>query len=68
MRAQLSMHYPTSSPLWALAPREDSLSAEHADGHYSRETPGAHGFLPPGESLVLVHRGGAWSRRVGRRA
>jgi hypothetical protein len=51
------MHYPTSSPLWSIAPREDSLGAELADGHYSRQTPGADGFLAPGESLVLVHQG-----------
>lgn len=56
MRAQLAMHYPVSS-LWSRAPRNDSLSAELADGHYSRQTPGADGFLASGQCLVLYHRG-----------
>lgn len=57
MHAQLAIHWPTSHELWSEAPREDSLAAELADGHYSRQTPGADGFLAPGASLVLVHRG-----------
>lgn len=57
MRAQLAIHWPTASALWSLAPREDSLSAELADGHYSRQTPGADGFLAPGQCIVLYHRG-----------
>lgn len=57
MRAQLALHWPTSSSLWHLAPREDSLVAELADGHYSRQTPGADGYLAPGKCVVLYHRG-----------
>lgn len=56
MRAQLAMHWPVSS-LWARAPREDSLSAELADRHYSRQTPGADGFIAAGKCVVLYHRG-----------
>jgi hypothetical protein len=56
MRAQLAIHWPSSSPLWSVAPREDSLAAELADGHYSRQTPGADGFLAAGRCVVLYHR------------
>lgn len=56
MRSQLAIHWPVSS-LWARAPREDSLCAELADGHYSRQTPGADGFLAAGQCVVLHHRG-----------
>lgn len=56
MRAQLALHWPVSS-LWSRAPREDSLCAELADGHYSRQTPGADGFVAAGQVVVLYHRG-----------
>lgn len=63
MRSQLTIHWPSPHELWSIAPRDDSLVAELVDGqngkppHYSRQTPGAHGFLAPGRSLVLHHNG-----------
>lgn len=51
------MHWPTISELWSVAPREDSLCCELADGHYSRQTPGSDGFMAPGECCVFYHRG-----------
>lgn len=53
MRAQLAIHWPIDE-LWSEAPREDSIGAELADGHYSRQTVGADGFLASGRCLVLV--------------
>lgn len=39
--------------LWAISNRADPVVARLADRHYSRQTPGARQFAPPGECLVL---------------
>lgn len=57
MRPQLALHYPGQYDGWIPVAREDSLAAEIADRHYSRQTPGAHGFMPPGRCVVFVHVG-----------
>lgn len=56
MRPQLAIHWPSPHELWSIAPREDSLAAALADRHYSRQTPGADGFLAAGKCVVLYHR------------
>lgn len=50
-------------PLWATGHwievrRCDRDAASIADRHYSRQTPGAIEFLPPGQTLALVTRDG----------
>ena len=57
MKSQLAINWPSPRELWSIAPREDSLAAELADRHYSRQTAGAHGFLAAGRCVVLYHRG-----------
>lgn len=55
-RPQLAIHFPGPYDLWTVVQREDSLCAELADGHYSRQTPGADGYMPPGFCVALYHR------------
>jgi hypothetical protein len=43
---------------WELTYRDDPRGRALADRHYSRQTPGASGFVPPGACLVLVTPGG----------
>lgn len=57
MRPQLAMHFTPPGKLWARVAREDSIAAELADGHYSRQTPGADGYMAPGECVAFVHKG-----------
>lgn len=57
MRPQLALHFVGDDGLWAVVDRYDSIAAELADGHYSRQTPGDDQYLAPGQSLALVHRG-----------
>jgi len=57
VRPQLAIHFPGPYDLWCVVQREDSLAAELADGHYSRQTPGADGFMPPGFCVAFVHHG-----------
>lgn len=39
---------------WEMSWRTDPRARALADRHYSRQTPGAEGFVPPGRCLVLV--------------
>lgn len=39
---------------WRLSYRADPIAAALADRHYSRQTPGARQFVPPGRALVLL--------------
>lgn len=57
MRPQLSLHIPGQYDGWIPVGREDSLAAEIADRHYSRQTPGSHGFMPPGKCVAFIHVG-----------
>jgi len=43
---------------WVEVNKNHRGARELADRHYSRQTPGAPGFLPPGRTLVLVTRCG----------
>jgi hypothetical protein len=50
-----------SSPTWVEVDRDHPLARALVDGethgghpHYSRQTPGASEFMPPGETLVLL--------------
>lgn len=45
---------------WLRARRDkyDPIGRVLADGHYSRRTPGAPQFMPPGETLVFISRDG----------
>lgn len=38
---------------WQVSDRADPVSRALADRHYSRQSPGAAGFVPPGRCLVL---------------
>ena len=40
--------------MWSIVKREDPRGARLADRHYSRQTIGARGFLPPGRCLALL--------------
>lgn len=40
--------------LWEITWRDDPRGRRLADRHYSRQTPGASGFTPPGRACVLV--------------
>jgi hypothetical protein len=39
---------------WHLSDRADNRARPLADVHYSRQNPGAPGFVPPGSCLVLL--------------
>ena len=45
---------------WRLSDRADPEARVLADRHYSRQTPGAVQFVPPGRCLVLVTEGAYW--------
>jgi hypothetical protein len=45
---------------WQHVKRCDSRARELADRHYSRQTPGARDFMPPGRTFVLYREGGVW--------
>lgn len=47
---------------WHLSWRDDPRGRALADRHYSRQTPGASGFVPPGRCLVLLteHADALW--------
>lgn len=47
---------------WTEVRRCDPRAARLADRHYSRQTPGATEFMPPGETFVLISRdaGAVW--------
>ena len=46
--------------LWSQSYRADPMGAALADRHYSRKTPGAYQFAPPGRALVLVAERAVW--------
>ncbi len=56
MRSQLAIHYIVDG-IWASVGRYDSIAAELADGHYSRQSHGNDQFLRPGRYVALIHRG-----------
>ena len=39
--------------IWHLSHRSDPRARKLADRHYSRQSPGAVGFVPPGRCFVL---------------
>lgn len=43
-----------TSLYWKLSGRNDSRARTLADRHYSRQTPGAFEFCPPGNNIVLL--------------
>jgi hypothetical protein len=45
-----------SAKPWLLTTRADPCGAALADRHYSRQTPGAKQFVPPGRCVVLLTR------------
>lgn len=45
---------------WTLTTRSDPASRRIADRHYSRQTIGAPGFVPPGRCVVLHHPRALW--------
>lgn len=45
---------------WALSYRADPPAARLADRHYTRQSPGAPQFVPPGRCVVLTRPGGLW--------
>lgn len=53
MIEQLAMPYALDD-LWRRVAREEPAAARLADRHYSRQTVGAKGFLPPGRCLALM--------------
>lgn len=44
---------------WVVSHKFDKAGAKMADRHYSRRKVGSPQFMPPGETVVLVHEGGA---------
>ncbi len=42
--------------IWRLSHRGDPVAAALADRHYSRQSPGAAQFVPPGRCIVLLTR------------
>lgn len=56
MSAQLDLAV-GSRPLWSRISVQDQRAAALADGHYSRQTIGAAGFMPPGRRFALWHEG-----------
>lgn len=58
MKPQLQLHFPSRSyPYWCRVTRYDTLAAELADGHYSRQSPGTDQYMPPGQHVAFVHHG-----------
>jgi hypothetical protein len=45
---------------WHLTHRCDVRAARLADKHYTRQSIGAVGFMPPGRCLVLERRHTTW--------
>lgn len=45
---------------WALSYRADPPAARLADRHYTRQSPGAPQFVPPGRCVVLTRPDGLW--------
>lgn len=45
---------------WERVKRYDARARELADRHYSRQTPGAVDFMPPGVTFVLWRPGAVW--------
>jgi hypothetical protein len=41
-------------PTWVPVDRDHPAARALADRHYSRQTPGAREFMPPGETLVML--------------
>ena len=67
MKPQIALHFPSASyPFWCKVGRYDSLAAELADGHYSRQSPGDDQYMPPGRCVAFVHHGQP-TRRKGSR-
>lgn len=58
---------PFASPGWDVRTKYDSEARQLADRHYSRRTPGAPQFAPPGQTLILVRPGALWISRIERR-
>tara|TARA_Y100000034_G_C6655749_1_gene287254 strand:+ start:58 stop:558 length:501 start_codon:yes stop_codon:yes gene_type:complete len=52
--------HPPSQTAWRLSYREDGAARELADRHYSRQTIGARGFVPPGRCFVLFQPRAYW--------
>lgn len=48
-----------AAPMWFAVTKYDRRAAALADRHYSRQSIGDAQFMPPGETLVLLHEGGA---------
>lgn len=47
------------APIWYEVTKHDRRGAALADRHYSRQTVGDAQYLPPGETLALLHEGGS---------
>lgn len=62
MNLALDLGEPTA--LWRHVPVEYSPARELADRHYSRQTVGADGILPPGERFLFWHQSEAGGRAV----
>lgn len=41
--------------MWLRVKKADPRAVALADGHYSRRKPGSPQFMPPGETIVLLH-------------
>lgn len=54
------MPEPLPTARWRLSWRTDPRARALADRHYSRQTVGAEGFVPPGRCLVLWRPGAYW--------
>ena len=48
-------------PEWEVVTKSDPRARSLADRHYSRRTPGATLFVPPGRSLILYRPGVVWA-------
>jgi hypothetical protein len=53
--ADASPAFDDAARLWSSVDIEDPRCRQLADRHYSRQTPGAEGFVRPGERLLLYH-------------
>ena len=59
MSATLSLF--DEAAVWSVCGRGDPRGRALADRHYSRQTPGAVGWAPPGEHLSLIRDGALWT-------
>ena len=54
---QLALGDLSPPTIWSHIPIEDPRGREIADRHYSRQTPGARGYVGPGERFAFLHDG-----------